>query len=171
MKNLNQKAFAPVEILVVVLILIVLAFVGFTTWQQQDNKDAKADSRNRTINSVHTNYVDRSYFSRGWGITVGGRGVLTSDRNSVTAGSYFVIGGGGPEQFSSFKTVVQLIRYTSSNSTIKTRTCRQSLNCSFSLSRRAADRRGLIKSWFCGDRKGNNEGSKCTSTAQGEMRL
>jgi len=37
MKKLNQKAFAPVEVLVVVLILVVVAFVGFTAWQKSSS--------------------------------------------------------------------------------------------------------------------------------------
>jgi Tfp pilus assembly protein PilE len=40
MKKLNQKAFAPVEVLVVVLIMIVVAFIGFTAWQRSASRSS-----------------------------------------------------------------------------------------------------------------------------------
>jgi len=48
MKKLNQKAFAPVEVLVVVLILIVVAFIGFLAWQRSSNNsnpESQAETR------------------------------------------------------------------------------------------------------------------------------
>ncbi len=36
-KKLNQKAFAPVELLVVVLVMIVIAFIGYSAWQRSNN--------------------------------------------------------------------------------------------------------------------------------------
>jgi len=46
MKKLNQKAFAPVELLVVILVLIVVAFIGFTAYQRTNNSktDKQADA-------------------------------------------------------------------------------------------------------------------------------
>lgn len=41
MKNLNQKAFAPVEILVVVLVMIVIAFIGYSAWQRSTSKTSE----------------------------------------------------------------------------------------------------------------------------------
>ncbi len=46
MKKLNQKAFASVEILVVVLIFIVVAFIGFSAWQRSTAKSNKSGSNN-----------------------------------------------------------------------------------------------------------------------------
>jgi len=47
MKKLNQKAFAPVEVLVVVLILIAVAFIGFTAYNRTNstNPDSQAETR------------------------------------------------------------------------------------------------------------------------------
>ncbi len=39
MKKLNHQAFAPVEVLVVVLILIVVAFIGFSAYQRVNNSN------------------------------------------------------------------------------------------------------------------------------------
>jgi len=44
MKKLNQRAFAPVEILVVVLVLIVVAFVGYSAWQKSTSGSSGNDS-------------------------------------------------------------------------------------------------------------------------------
>lgn len=58
MNKLNQKAFAPVELLVVVLVLIVVAFVGFTAYKNSNNTnpDSQAESgavsRNRGLKLV-----------------------------------------------------------------------------------------------------------------------
>ncbi len=46
MKKLNQKAFAPVELLVVILILIVVAFIGYSAWQRSTSKSNTSGSNN-----------------------------------------------------------------------------------------------------------------------------
>jgi type II secretory pathway pseudopilin PulG len=44
MKKLNQKAFAPVEVLVVVLIMIVVAFIGYSAYQRANNTNQGSES-------------------------------------------------------------------------------------------------------------------------------
>ncbi len=75
MKKLNQKAFAPVEVLVVVLILIVVAFIGFTAWQRSSNINAGNNIEENKLTNV-----DAAGFTRV--INLGSRGMVYACRTS-----------------------------------------------------------------------------------------
>lgn len=58
MKKINQKAFAPVEVLVVVLILIVVAFIGYTAWSKSNNSAPESQAASRIARTTRSLYMD-----------------------------------------------------------------------------------------------------------------